>query len=56
MRNSPAYQILEFIRDNYNKNELDLLEEFIEDTFPAEWEKFQSDNYDGPGEPDYDAP
>lgn len=51
-----AYQILEFIKANYSKNELDILEEFIQDTFPKDWEKFQSDNYDGPSEIDYDVP
>lgn len=53
---SQAYQILSFIRDNYQKNELDILEEFIQETFPADFERFQSDNYDGPQEIDYDAP
>lgn len=53
---SQAYQILSFIRDNYGKNELDILEEFIEEKFPADCERFRSDNYDGGGEIDYDAP
>lgn len=47
---SDVYKILEFIRDNYDKNELDILEEFIEDTFPADVEKFRNDNYDGPSD------
>lgn len=56
MTQSPVYEILSFIRENYSKNELDILEEFIQEKFPQDWEKFQSDNYDGPGEVDYDAP
>ena len=42
--------ILEFIRDNYKKNELDILEEFIQDTFPEAWNQYESDTYDGPGD------
>ncbi len=53
MENSQAYQILEFIREKYNKNELDILEEFIQEKFPQDWEKFQNDTYDGP--PDGEA-
>lgn len=53
---SQAYQILSFIRENYEKNELDILEEFIQAEFPKDYEQFVSDNYDGPDEPDYDAP
>lgn len=53
---SQAYKILQFIKENYGKNELDILEEFIQEQFPVDFEKFQSDNYDGPGEVDYDAP
>jgi hypothetical protein len=44
------YKILSFIRDNYEKNELDILLEFIEKEFPADFEKFRVDNYDGPGD------
>lgn len=53
---SPAYKILAFIRENYDKNELDILEEFIQEEFPEDWNRFESDNYDGPDEPDYDGP
>lgn len=56
MEKSQAYQILEFIQENYLPGELDILEEFIEETFPADYERFRSDQYDGPSEIDYDAP
>lgn len=50
-----AYKILAFIRENYEKHELDILEEFIQEQFPEDYNKYEADNYDGP-EPDYDAP
>lgn len=56
MNETQAYKILQFIKENYNPGELDILEEFIEEQFPADFEKFRSDNYDGPSEVDYDAP
>lgn len=56
MEQSQAYQILSFIRDNYGKNELDILEEFIQENFSEDFEKFLSDNYDGPRTIDYNAP
>lgn len=48
---SDIYKVLEFIRENYKKGELDILEEFLEKEFPADWEKFEDDNYDGPRNP-----
>jgi hypothetical protein len=54
MENTPVYKILEFIKANYDKNELDILEEFIENTFPKDWDQFQGDHYE-PSEPDYNG-
>lgn len=50
---TPVYKILEYIRDTKDKENADdfnNMREFIQEEFPEDFEQFESDNYDGPGD------